>query len=1461
MLSDFDTVSVRILVENAVVQDLSDPNQGICKVNLDFNHFQTTDLQMYLTSPNGDQVFLIGPANSPGIILPLITTEHDICFLPPDSSVTPDPWMNMSGIWSNFDWIVPPTGDYSGTYYPSGGSLADFSIGSVEGIWELTIIDEFVNDEGILNSFEIEFCDDSLSCLNCESMAGSFDLEALILCQGSLFDTDEYFETLQEDTIAYAELFVIFEDESLLELSETPAFELLDTGKYQVYGLSVLRSQLNEFITDFLPLQKTTFLADINSEGGQYCVDISPRLCLEVEMAGVPVVVTDSVVICPGDFFLVGMDSVDEEGLYQLPLRNCDTIEQVQILVNPLQAAVVEDSVVLSCEGSMAMLDASPSTLEGNSSIAWFDPDMNMIGDQASITVTEVGTYMLVVSNEFCSDSTEVFITSPSTPEFIISTDIGVLNCTNGPAFVSVASSEAISEVQWSGPNFSMEPDPRAISAFAAGTYTALVTFNNGCQSTDSIVIAEDTALPAIGLLTDSLSCAKSEAFLRVVSSDDNLDYAWFDDSGVLLSDREDLTVNEGGPYSVRITASNTCDTLISFEVSNDTTALSVSGIPSDLSLTCQISSITVNPQFDQSLSSGVFWSNQNGNIVSTSPDIALSGPGLFTFQLFSENGCETTRQVEVVLDTMTPAVTVLSDTLTCLVDPVILSAMPNNPSFIYSWSGSGITMAQGGEYEVNEAGTYELSATDPSNGCMSSVVVEVVEDKSLPSFIVSLSNDLSCEQPSAQLIADTEEGARVFWTDLDGIISETRTFEAFDGGEYVYRIVGRNGCEIGGALEVEDNSDAPPINLSNPYVISCEVPSQVLEVNTTGVQEVSWIFSDGTVDNNPQITIIDDNIDMVSIVGDNGCINVSDVVVMLDTTAPDITIESDTLTCELTSSAFELMGTQADYVYNWYGSNTEVDGSNELNPSYSMSGTYSVMIIDTSNGCTSDFSHIVETNIDPPTVDIIGDTVLTCTDRETSLLAQGDQIEEFMWILPDATEVISDSIRIAAPGIYTFFATSSNGCERVVPISITEDEDVPSISIPSELMINCEQRELVLSQEDSTNTATVIWTFADGSQQNTNTIVIEDDGLVGIQVIGANGCESSRTLSVAVDTLMPSVLLNNAPTFICETGGQLLELDSASHLDSFVYGWTLNGMSVGNDQASLLANESGLYEIEVTNGNNQCSNRTSISLEFSPSPLQLANFDVVDESCLGENDGMIALLDVEGGVGDAQLFIDDQLISGNSDIRAPGNYMISVVDEAGCSLDTTISILQGADITVDIGTDRMVFFGEQVSIDAFISDVSDVVGINWILNGAIISNDSSSIVFNPVTDTEVSIQVETSAGCTRTDMLNIVVEINTSNLSLYVPNAINPESPFGNNAIQVLLPPGTRSLDYFLIFDRWGNRMVDLNDVFSDTEILVWDGRFNNELVSSGVYVFVYQLTSVNNEVSRGAGDITVIR
>lgn len=113
--------------------------------------------------------------------------------------------------------------------------------------------------------------------------------------------------------------------------------------------------------------------------------------------------------------------------------------------------------------------------------------------------------------------------------------------------------------------------------------------------------------------------------------------------------------------------------------------------------------------------------------------------------------------------------------------------------------------------------------------------------------------------------------------------------------------------------------------------------------------------------------------------------------------------------------------------------------------------------------------------------------------------------------------------------------------------------------------------------------------------------------------------------------------------------------------------------------------------------------------------------------------------------------------------------------------------------------------------------------------------------------------------GCTASDDALITILPDPGNI-LYVPNTFTPN---GDNVNDFFFVFGWNLTDIesIRIFDRWGELLFSVEDIFPGDLTKGWDGTFNGQNVNSGVYAYMVEVRFETGQIMSQAGNITLIR
>jgi hypothetical protein len=192
--------------------------------------------------------------------------------------------------------------------------------------------------------------------------------------------------------------------------------------------------------------------------------------------------------------------------------------------------------------------------------------------------------------------------------------------------------------------------------------------------------------------------------------------------------------------------------------------------------------------------------------------------------------------------------------------------------------------------------------------------------------------------------------------------------------------------------------------------------------------------------------------------------------------------------------------------------------------------------------------------------------------------------------------------------------------------------------------------------------------------------------------------------------------------------------------------------------------------------------------------------------------------------------------------------YFLRAIDSAGCPrlISDSVLVTVNPPIQIQAGRDTMVILGQSLQLNA-------TGAPNFLWSPATYLNNPSiaSPITRPSAPIRYIIKGFDSYGCTGYDTLQI--NLLKALPDLYVPNAFVPN---GRNPFLRPIPIGMSSLDYFRVYNRWGQLVYETRQFGQG-----WDGRIRGQLQETGSYVWMARGTDFTGKLVEKRGVALLVR
>lgn len=818
------------------------------------------------------------------------------------------------------------------------------------------------------------------------------------------------------------------------------------------------------------------------------------------------------------------------------PANGCTSTDVAVVTINntPPNANAGPD-MALTCAVTSVNLGGSSTT--GGATFSWAGPGIVSGGTTATPTVNATGSYTVTVTNP-ANGCTSTDVANVTGSSVVPNANAGIdmtLTCTITSLNLGGSSSTGGATFSWAGPGITAGGTTATPTVNTVGAYTVTVTNPaNGCTATDVAVVNLNNTPPNSNAGLDQvLNCTVTSLNLGGSSSTGGATFAWAGPGITAGATTPTPTVNAAGTYTLTVTnPANGCTSTDQAVVTLNNTPPNANAGPDQI-LNCTITSINMAG----SSSTGGATCNWTGTGITSGATTwtpTVNAAGTFTMTVTDpSNGCTSADQAMVTLNNTPPNANAGPDQiLNCTIISVNMAGSSSTGGVSYLWSGPGIVSGSTTTTPtVNAAGVYTITVTDPSNGCTSTDQANVTMNATLPNASAGPDDILNCTTTNLNLAGGSTTGGVTFsWTG-PGITSggTTTTPNINMPGTYIITVTDpSNGCTNTDAVDVTQNITPPGANAGPDDVLNCVILNVTLSGSATASGATfAWAgpsITYGGTSNTPNIngpgTYTVTTTDPV-----NGCTSTDMVDVILNNTPPTLAMgPNENILCNTPIVTLTSSSTTPGAVYFWSGAG--MVGSN-TNPDVGANtpGTYTVIITDPSNGCTTSGTVDAILDLNIPTAAFLANNLAGCAPLCATLsdnsLVNGSPIVGWHWEVESqgTADVPGGTFCFNNPGTYdvTLTVTTFDGCTSTLNIpnylTVYPNPVADFMYAPEEIT---EFDALVKFGNASSAADSYLWDFGDGgsSTADSPSHMYADTGSYCVILLATTGFGCSDTIT-----------------------------------------------------------------------------------------------------------------------------------------------------------------------------------------------------------------------------------------------------------------------------------------------------------------------------------------------------------
>lgn len=333
------------------------------------------------------------------------------------------------------------------------------------------------------------------------------------------------------------------------------------------------------------------------------------------------------------------------------------------------------------------------------------------------------------------------------------------------------------------------------ISGLAPGSYSVLVTDDNGCTTSASATVNEPAVITAAGNIVHATCFGASDGAVNVSVNGGIAPYTYSWTNGETT---EDLFNLSAGIYTLTVTDANNCTSALDVTI-NEPTALEATATP--VSSTC----LSANGQLDLTVTGGTPSYTYDWSNGSTTQDLNNVNAGIYSVIITDAKGC-TISFTDTILSEGTISVSAVVTNVACYgqsTGAINIATLSGTAPFTYSWN----TGSTSEDLFNIPAGIYSLLAVD-ANGCQIGLNYMITQADSLfielSSPVLSGGHNISTNGGSNGSIELDVTGGTLPYTYTWSNGATIEDLNDLTAGTYSVIVTDNNGCAVAGQITLD---------------------------------------------------------------------------------------------------------------------------------------------------------------------------------------------------------------------------------------------------------------------------------------------------------------------------------------------------------------------------------------------------------------------------------------------------------------------------------------------------------------------------------------------------------------------------------------------------------------------------------------------------------------------------------
>lgn len=940
----------------------------------------------------------------------------------------------------------------------------------------------------------------------------------------------------------------------------------------------------------------------------------------------------------------------------------------------------------------------------------WIDCGTGLPIGQSGVNAINlcVGDYQLEVTDaNGCVFTTpcESIIDNPPFDVTMTTADVACNGDCTGSATATV-NSGGTSPYSYSWNTVPIQTTQTAIN-LCAGNYDVTITDDNGCDTTITVTINENTVITATAVATDASCNGDCDGTATVTPGGGVTPYSvtWYDAITGLPIGQTTTTATGlcAGDYYAEILDGAGCLGISNTVTVNEPAPLSIVPVSTTMA-SCGLcdgsATITVS---GGTTPYSVQWFDTGGAPLGTGLTQGGLCAGINSVTVTDANGC-TDLFVVTISNPGGEQITMTVTPTTCIGDcdgtasfTYDLGSCQDGPCTV-QWYDEFLNPLGTGSSEIGLcAGVYVVEVTNASN-CITTLQDTVIEPTQIiPNEVVT---NASCGGTcDGEILINPIGGVSPYtysWSPAPPIGDGTNNGQALCAGTYDITISDANACDTVLSITITEPTPVDATNITSTN-IDCfganDGTATVFPSGGTSPYTYDWLNCSSGLpigQTGQAATGLGPGDYQVAVTDANGCTMISPCVTITEAAELLGSISSTNVVCNGDcngTASVSLMGGTSPFTYQWYLDGAPIAGAVADNVANLCAGDVTVEVTDVNN-CMVTIGPVTIT--EPAAFDLtVAPTDVSCNGMcdgsvAVTVNAGGFSPYSYTWSPAPGGGAGTPNPIAMCPDNYQLILADAQGCDTTLTVTINEPDILyAGLQVTDATCSASCNGEILSNTSGGTTPYSYDWgpdpITGDGTNNATNLC----GGTYALTIIDANGCQvdTSETITVP-NVLSATVTTNDATCGACDGSASVV---GGGGTAPYTYQWFDTGgapLGTAPFQSGLC---SGVNIVEVTDANG-CA--TNFIVGISDIGAEEITASSIDATCFGDCDGEVSFVYDLGSCQDPPCTGGDWynnvpvIIGTGTPVTnlCGGDYAVEITNNSGCTSVEVVTVNEPAE-------------------------------------------------------------------------------------------------------------------------------------------------------------------------------------